>query len=79
MTEELYQRVESIFREILTDQQFESFHPNATMDDIDGWDSMSFLEIIIALEGEFNLRIDGLDATGLISVSNILTYLGSKS
>ena len=79
MTDEIYKRVEKIFREILTDQQFESFHPNATMEDVDGWDSMSFLEIIMGLENEFKLRVDGLDAAGLISVPNILLYLGSKN
>jgi acyl carrier protein len=79
MSDKIYERVENIFRDILTDRQFEAFHPNATMDDVDGWDSMSFLEIVMALESEFNIRIDGLDAASLISVPNIIAYLRSKS
>jgi acyl carrier protein len=79
MSDAIYVRVENIFRDILTDQQFETLHPTATMDDVDGWDSMSFLEIIMALESEFNIDIDVLDAAKLVSIPNILDYLRSKS
>jgi hypothetical protein len=40
MSDAIYVRVENIFRDILTHQQFETLHPTATMDDVDGWDSM---------------------------------------
>ena len=79
MSDEVYMRVENTFRSILTDQQFEAFHPEATMDDVEGWDSLSFLDIIMSLENEFDIRIDGLDAASLISVANILAYLRSQS
>lgn len=75
MSDDVYARVENIFRNILDERQFKAFHANATMDEVDGWDSMSFLEIIMSLESEFHLRIDGLDAANLISVPNIIAYL----
>ncbi len=49
------------------------------MDDIDGWDSMTHLAIIVGLEAEFNLRIDGLDAASMISVPSILEYLRAQT
>ena len=79
MSDELYQRVEKIFRGVLTDEQFGAFNAQASMDDVDGWDSLSFLEIIMAMESEFGIRIDGLDAANLISVPNIIDYLANQS
>jgi acyl carrier protein len=79
MSSEVFERVEKVFRTVLTPPQMESFNLEATMDDVDGWDSLSFLSIIMGLEGEFSVRIDGLDAISLTSVANIITFLQSKS
>jgi acyl carrier protein len=79
MSDEVYERVHKIFATVLSGQQLEAFHPESTMDEIDGWDSMTFLEIIMGLEGEFGIRIDGLDAASMISVPNILAYLRNET
>ena len=67
--------VTEVFRKILTDEQFAGFNLEASMDDVDGWDSLNFLNIIMALESALNIRIDGLDAATLTSVPNMLEYL----
>jgi len=79
MSDELYQRVADVFRSILTDEQMEALHPNASMDDVEGWDSLNFLEVIMGLESTFDIRIDGLDAANLTSIPNILEYLRSNA
>lgn len=79
MSDDIYERVAGVFRPILSDKQFQAFQPEATMDDIDGWDSMTHLAIIVGLEAEFNLRIDGLDAASMISVPSILEYLRAQT
>ncbi len=79
MSSEIYERVARVFRSVLTDQQMQAFNLEATMDDVDGWDSLSFLSIIVGLESEFGVRIDGLDAINLTSVANIITFVQSKS
>lgn len=79
MSDDVYARVEQIFQAMLGEKDFESFHAAATMDEVDGWSSLTFLEMIMALEGEFNIRIDGLDAANLTSVPNILEYLKAQS
>jgi acyl carrier protein len=74
MSDEIYERVKGVFRTILSEKQFAAFHPEASMDDIDGWDSMTHLELIVGLESEFNRRIDGLDAASMIYVPVIVEY-----
>ena len=78
MGDDIYVRVEGIFRVMLGEEHFRTFHATATMDDVDGWTSLTFLEMIMALENEFNIRIDGLDAANLTSVPNILEYLKTQ-
>jgi acyl carrier protein len=79
VSSEIYQRIENVFRSILTEQQMQAFNPEATMDDVDGWDSMSFLSAIMGLENEFGVQIDGLDAINLTSVANIIAFVQGKS
>jgi len=67
--------VTEVFSKILTEEQFAGFNLEASMDDVDGWDSLNFLNIIMELENAFNIRIDGLDAATMTSVPNILEYL----
>lgn len=79
MSDEIYQRVENIFHNILTEEQMQALNPRATMDDVEGWDSLNFLDMIMGLESTFNIRIDGLDAASLTTIPNIIEYLESKS
>jgi acyl carrier protein len=79
MSDEIYQRVSDVFRNMLTDEQMEALNPEATMDDVEGWDSLNFLDMIMGLESTFGIRIDGLDAANLTSIPNIIEYLESNA
>ena len=79
MSDEIYERVSDVFRTMLTDEQMGALKPDATMDEVDGWDSLNSLDMIMGLESTFGIRVDGLDAASLISIPNILEYLRSNS
>ena len=79
MSDEIYQSVADVFRTMLTEEQMQALNPKATMDDVEGWDSLNFLDMIMGLEGAFNIRIDGLDAANLTTVPNIIEYLASNA
>ena len=79
MSDDTYQRIEDVFRSMLSDEQMGALSPEATMDDVEGWDSLNFLEMIMGLESAFSIRIDGLDAANLTSIPSIIEYLRSHS
>ncbi|NND68713.1 MAG: hypothetical protein HKN19_14085 [Halioglobus sp.] len=79
MSDEIYQGVAGVFRTMLTEEQMQALNPNAAMDDVEGWDSLNFLDMIMGLESAFNIRIDGLDAASLTSIPNIIEYLESNA
>lgn len=79
MSDEIYTRVSEVFSTMLTDEQMVALSPEATMDDVEGWDSLNFLDMIMGLESTFSIRIDGLDAASLTTIPNIIEYIKSNA
>ncbi len=56
-----------------------SITENATMDDIEEWDSLGHVHIMVALEQTFDLYMDVEDFAEMNSVKSILSYLESEN
>ena len=54
--EEVYERLNRVFRETLDDETIE-LHDDTTADDVDGWDSFEHINLILAVETEFGFKI----------------------
>ena len=53
--EEVYERLNKVFREILDDDSIE-LHDETVADDVDGWDSFEHINLVVAVEKEFGIR-----------------------
>jgi acyl carrier protein len=58
------QRVEAIFRELFEDDGL-VLKETMTASDIDGWDSLAHINLIIAVESEFGIRFAAAEISGL--------------
>lgn len=74
-----FERLNRVFETVLADEGAKQFSLEATMDDIEGWNSLNFLEIIMEIESEFGVSIDGLDAAEMTSIQKILEFLEKQS
>lgn len=54
--EEVYERLNKVFRDILDDETIE-LHDETVADDVDGWDSFEHINIVVGVEEEFNFKI----------------------
>ncbi|MBO4883293.1 MAG: acyl carrier protein [Lachnospiraceae bacterium] len=54
--EEVYERLNKVFREILDDDSIE-LHDETVADDVDGWDSFEHINLIVGVEEEFGFKI----------------------
>lgn len=54
--EEVYERLNNVFREILDDDTIE-LQDDTTADDVDGWDSFEHINLVVGVEKEFNMKI----------------------
>jgi len=70
-----FERLRGVFASVIGDDNAQTMNAESTMDDVEGWDSLNFINLVIAVETEYNIRIDGLDAASLVSVPGILEYL----
>lgn len=54
--EEVFKRLNSVFREVLDDETIE-LHEDTVADDVDGWDSFEHINLVVAVEEEFSFKI----------------------
>lgn len=50
-----------------------------TSNDIEGWDSFNHLRLIMFIEKEFNIQIDGTEVLHLKSVSSLINHIEKKA
>lgn len=76
--DEVYEHLTSIFGSILgrDDVQLED---ETTASDVDGWDSLSHVTIIVAVEKAFGLKISTRDAKKLRNVGTLVDLILEKT
>jgi acyl carrier protein len=68
-------RLETVFRQSFEIEQFTEY---LSIENVEGWDSMAHVGLILALQREFGVSISPADALELTSVKEILQYLMNR-
>ena len=71
-------KVDKIFKILFKISQ-EKIYDDATMNDIPGWDSLTHMDLIAAIEEEFAIVLDGDEIAEMTSIGNIRKILVSKN
>lgn len=74
-----FERLQSVFASVIGANNAATITPESTMDQVEGWDSLNFINLVIAVETEYKIRIDGLDATSMVTIPSILEYLDRQA
>tara|TARA_B100000579_G_scaffold424988_1_gene430133 strand:- start:244 stop:483 length:240 start_codon:yes stop_codon:yes gene_type:complete len=56
----------------------EEINPSLSQKDIDNWDSLKQMDLILSLEKEYNITLGITDIQKMISVKGIITVLKDK-
>lgn len=79
--EKIYQRVNQIFRDIFDDENI-VISPKTTAIDIEGWDSLVHVNLVISIEKEFGIKFKMEEFMTLKNVGAMVDliekYLGEK-
>jgi len=54
--EDVYERLNEVFREVFDDESIE-LQDETTSEDIEGWDSFEHINLVVAVQDEFNFKI----------------------
>lgn len=72
--EEIYVDLTEIFRDIFDDDEL-IISDATTADDIDEWDSLEQINLLVAIEKQFNIKIGLADVSGLENVGAMVDLI----
>ncbi len=55
-----------------------SITPSTTAKDVDGWDSLSHVRLIVALERKFKIKFKNSEIEGLMNVGDLVRAIDAK-
>lgn len=72
------ERIRKLFAVALSPAAAGSLNDDSSMETVDGWDSQTFVAIIVAIEAEFGVTLSGLEAARMNSLQAISAVLREK-
>ena len=76
-TPDLHNRLSAIFAEVLEYPEFE-FDSAITMEDVESWDSFNHINLMLAIEAEFDVEFDSDQIGTLLTVGQIADALEQR-
>lgn len=74
---EIYATLTDVFRQVLEDDTIE-LTPETTADDVDGWDSMNHIFIVVELEKRFGVKFQAAEMEELKNVGELAKLVQQK-
>jgi acyl carrier protein len=74
---EIYQRLNGIFRDVFDDDSI-VVRPDLTADDVDEWDSLSHIRLVLTVEKTFGLKFSASEIGNLGNVGDLVELIQEK-
>jgi acyl carrier protein len=71
-------KLTEVFRRMFADNHLE-IHDAMTAADVAGWDSLTHINLILAVEREFKIRMTTREARGMKNVGDMINLVTSKA
>lgn len=75
--EEIMEIVRRIFRDVFDDEDLE-VNDSTNSSDIEDWDSLEHITLVVSMEKEFNLKFDLKEVNKLANVGEMVDLIASK-
>lgn len=76
--EETKEQVQEIFRDILDDEDL-ILTDNTTAHDVDGWDSLSHIQLVVAMEKYFKIKFSAKEILSWKNVGELIDSIVVKA
>jgi acyl carrier protein len=74
----LYGKLTAIFREVFDEDEL-NVTPQTTADDIDGWDSLSHIRLVLAVSKAFGVKFSASEIGNLKNVGEFAALIEKKA
>jgi acyl carrier protein len=75
---QIYSKLTAIFREVLDEDDL-GLKPETTADDVDGWDSLSHIRLVLAVSKAFGIKFSASEIGSLKNVGELAELIGKKT
>jgi acyl carrier protein len=75
---EILLQVQDVLRDVLDEDNLQ-IKPETTATDVDGWDSLNHVRIMISVEKAFNIRFSGAESKRLANVGDLIDLIKVKT
>ena len=75
--EEIYARLNNVFRDVFDDESI-VVKPETTSNDIEDWDSLEHINLIVAVEQEFGMKFNMNEVTTMKNVGEMVDIIISR-
>lgn len=75
--EEIMNRLTNVFRSVFDDEEI-NISDKTTADDIDDWDSLEHINLLVAVEQEFNIKFNMNDVGNMKNVGDMVNIIISR-
>ena len=75
--EDIYKRVNKVFQDVFDDESI-SVTAHTTSEDIEDWDSLEHINLIVAIENEFGIKFGMNEVTSMKNVGEMVTLINDK-
>jgi acyl carrier protein len=75
---EVYAGLNDLFHELFADDDI-VLKPQTTAADIDGWDSFNNLNIMVAVETRFGIKMTSTEVEGLKNIGDLVTIILARA
>ncbi len=72
--EEVYEKLNEAFRDVFDDESIE-VNDSTTANDIEDWDSLEHINLIVAIENKFQIKFKMSEVTGLKNVGEMVDVI----
>ena len=76
--DEVKERLEQVFREVFDDDTI-VITDGTSAEDIEAWDSLTHVELIVAVEEEFEIKLSAKEIVRLKNVGEFINLIHSKT
>lgn len=76
--EEVYERLNAVFQDVFDDETI-TVNDGTTANDIEDWDSLEHINLIVAVEEEFGLKFGMGEVNGMKNVGEMVDIILKKS
>ena len=77
MTDAIWTRLTEVFRDVFDDEAL-VIHPETSAADIDGWDSVTHIRLMLSVERAFKIKLTASEIGKLKTVGNLVELVARK-